>query len=153
MQIHSYLLNLHWPGQSGLTLYKTTVNYILFLPVLVVLRREFRQGLLLAYVCLLKAFDFTPKGTLQTPLDFADCLSVGSENESVTKWVTSLFPVNMEVGQRNLQALSLFKICIDFYGLDISQRCESKSFLTSIGSSIVSGLVFAKSLEALHEKA
>ena len=45
------------PEQSGFTLKRSMIDLILALRVLAVHRREFRQGLLAAYVDLCKAFD------------------------------------------------------------------------------------------------
>ncbi|KAG0720355.1 Protein lin-10 [Chionoecetes opilio] len=56
-RIRSHLLKHQRPQQSGFTPGKSTTDRILALRVLVEHRREFRQGMLAAYVDLKKAFD------------------------------------------------------------------------------------------------
>ena len=52
------------PEQSGFTLGQSTVDRILVLRVLVERRREFRQGMLAAYIGFKKAFDSVHRETL-----------------------------------------------------------------------------------------
>ncbi|KAG0720560.1 Nucleotide exchange factor SIL1 [Chionoecetes opilio] len=56
-RIRSHLVKHQRPQQSGFTPGKSTMDRILALRVLVERRREFRQGMLAAYVDLKKAFD------------------------------------------------------------------------------------------------
>ena len=57
MRIRGHLLETQRPEQSGFTPKKSTIDRILALRVLAERRREFRQGMLAAYVNLKKAFD------------------------------------------------------------------------------------------------
>ena len=56
-RVHHHLLEHQRPEQSGFTPKRSTIDRILALRVLTERRREFRQGLLAAYVDLCKAFD------------------------------------------------------------------------------------------------
>ena len=56
-RIRHHLLEHQRPEQSGFTPKRSMINRILALQVLTERRREFRQGLLAAYVDLCKAFD------------------------------------------------------------------------------------------------
>ena len=55
--VHHHLLEHQCPEQSGFTQKRSMTDRILALRVLTKRRREFRQGLLAAYVDLCKAFD------------------------------------------------------------------------------------------------
>ncbi|KAG0718661.1 Transposon TX1 uncharacterized protein [Chionoecetes opilio] len=63
-RIRSHLLKHQRPQQSGFTPGKSTTDRILALRVLVERRREFRQGMLAAYVDLKKAFDSVHRESL-----------------------------------------------------------------------------------------
>ena len=63
-RIRTNLLKHQRPDQSGFTPGKSTTDRILALCVLVERRREFRQGMLAAYVDLKKAFDSVHRETL-----------------------------------------------------------------------------------------
>ena len=56
-RVRHHLLDHQRPEQSGFTPKRSTIDRILVLRVLTERRREFRQGLLAAYVHLCKAFD------------------------------------------------------------------------------------------------
>ena len=56
-RVHHHLLEHQHPEQSCFTPKRSTIDRILGLRVLTECRREFRQGLLAAYVDLCKAFD------------------------------------------------------------------------------------------------
>ena len=56
-RIHHHLPQHHHPVQSGFTPKSSTIDRMLALRVLTEHRREFRQGLLAAFVDLCKAFD------------------------------------------------------------------------------------------------
>ena len=56
-RVHHHLLEHQHPEQSGFTPKRSTIDRNLALRVLTERRREFRQGLLAAYVGLCKAFD------------------------------------------------------------------------------------------------
>ena len=63
-RIRTHLLKHQRPEQSGFTPGKATTDRILALRVLVERRREFRQGMLAAYVDLKKALDSVHRETL-----------------------------------------------------------------------------------------
>ena len=72
MWICTHLLKHQRPEQSGFTPGKSTTDRLLALRVLVERRREFRQGMLAAYVDLKKAFDSVhrePLGSSASPWD------------------------------------------------------------------------------------
>ena len=63
-RIHHHLLEHQHPEQSGFTPKRSTIDRILALRVLTEHRREFRQGLLAAYLYLCKAFDSVNRDAL-----------------------------------------------------------------------------------------
>ena len=56
-RVHHHLLEHQRPEQSSFTPKRSMIDHVLALRVLTERRREFRQGLLAAYVDLCKAFD------------------------------------------------------------------------------------------------
>ena len=56
-RVHHHLFEQHCTEQSGFTPKRSTIDRILAIRVLTKRRREFRQGLLAAYVDLCNAFD------------------------------------------------------------------------------------------------
>ena len=62
--IRHHLFQQQHPEQSGFTPKRSTIDRILVLRVLTERRREFRQGLLAAYVDLCKAFDSVNRDAL-----------------------------------------------------------------------------------------
>ena len=63
-RVRHHLLEHQRPEQSGFTPKRSTIDHILALRVLTECRREFRQGLLAAYVDLCKAFDSVNRDAL-----------------------------------------------------------------------------------------
>ncbi|MEL6802745.1 MAG: reverse transcriptase domain-containing protein, partial [Bacteroidota bacterium] len=122
MRIRSQLLKLQRPEQSGFTPGKSTTDRILALRVLVERRREFRQGMLAAYVDLKKAFDSVHREALWDllrlrgiPARIIDLLTgLYSGTESAVKCgggASGFFPVNTGVRQGCVLAPSLFNTC------------------------------------------
>ena len=63
-RVRYHLLEHQRPEQSGFTQKRSTLDHVLALRVLTERRREFRQGLLAAYVDLCKAFDSVNRDAL-----------------------------------------------------------------------------------------
>ena len=63
-KVRHHLLEHRRPEQSGFTSKRSTIDRILALRVLIECRREFRQGLLAAYVDFCKAFDSVNRDSL-----------------------------------------------------------------------------------------
>ncbi|KAG0724748.1 LINE-1 retrotransposable element ORF2 protein [Chionoecetes opilio] len=138
-RIRSHLVKHQRPQQSGFTPGKSTTDRILALRVLVEHRREFRQGMLAAYVDLKKAFDSVHR-------------------------VSSFLPVKTGVRQGCVIAPSLFNACMDWV---LDKVVDQSDCGASVGSTKITDLVladdvviFAESLvvlvmalEALHEEA
>ena len=124
-QFHHHLLEHQCSEQSGFTLKRSTTDRILALRVLTKRRREFRQGLLAAYVDLCKAFDSVNQDALWRILGLCgvstkliDLMSgLYSGNESALRCgVTNsdLFPVVSGVCQGYVLAHTFQHLC----GLD-----------------------------------
>ena len=71
--VRQQLLEHQHTEQSGFTPKRSTIDRILALRVLIECRREFRQGLLAAYVDLCKAFDSVNRDALWKILGFVGC--------------------------------------------------------------------------------
>ncbi|KAG0713639.1 Pikachurin [Chionoecetes opilio] len=174
-QIRSHLLKHQRPQQSGFTPGKSTTDRILALRVLVERRREFRQGMLAAYVDLKKAFDSVHRESLWDLLRLRGIpartigLMTGlySGTESAVKCgggVSSFFPVNTGVRQGCVLAPSLFNACMDWV---LDKVVDQSDCGASVGNTKITDLVFADdavifaeslevlvmALEALHEEA
>ena len=63
-RVHHHLLEHQHPEQSGFRPKRSTIDHILALRVLTEYRREFRLGLITAFVDLCKAFDFVNRDAL-----------------------------------------------------------------------------------------
>ena len=174
-RMRSQLLKLQRPEQSGFTPGKSTTDRILALRVLVERRREFRQGMLAAYVDLKKAFDSVHREALWELLRLRGIpariigLLTGlyTGTESAVKFgggVSSFFPVNSGVRQGCVLAPSLFNTCMDWV---LGRVVDQSHCGASVGNTRVTDLVFADdavilseslevlvmALEALHEEA
>lgn len=175
MRIRGQLLKLQRPEQSGFTPGKSTTDRILALRVLVERRREFRQGMLAAYVDLKKAFDSVHREALWDLLRLRGIpariigLLTGlySGTESAVKCgggTSCFFPVNAGVRQGCVLAPSLFNTCMDWV---LGRAVDQSHCGASVGNTTVTDLVFADdavilaeslevlvlALEALHEEA
>ena len=176
MRIRNQLLMYQRPEQSGFTPGKSTTDRILALRVLVERRREFRQGMLAAYVDLKKAFDSVHREALWDllrlrgiPARIIDLLTgLYSGTESAVKCggagVSSFFPVNSGVRQGCVLAPSLFNTCMDWV---LGRAVDRSHCGASVGNTKVTDLVFADdavifaeslevlvmALDALHEEA
>ena len=158
MQVHSYLLKYQIPEQSGLTPSKSTTDRILALRVLVQHRREFRQGIIAAYINLEKAFDLVLREALW---DFLRLCSIPariigqlsrlySGTESAVKCVGSLssfFPVHNELGTGQ----SYGPVTVEH--LLATPRSLILCFVDDAVISAESLEVLMMALEALHEEA
>ncbi|KAG0723026.1 LINE-1 retrotransposable element ORF2 protein [Chionoecetes opilio] len=174
-RIHSHLLKHQRPQQSGFTPGKSTTDRILALRVLVERRREFRQGMLAAYVDLKKAFDSVHRESLWDLLRLRGipARTIGlitglySGTESAVKCgagVSSFFPVNTGVRQGCVLAPSLFRACMDWV---LDKVVHQSNCGASVGNTKITDLVFADdavifaeslevllmALEALHGEA
>ncbi|KAG0714105.1 LINE-1 retrotransposable element ORF2 protein [Chionoecetes opilio] len=174
-RIRSHLVKHQRPQQSGFTPGKSTTDRILALHVLMERRREFRQGMLAAYVDLKKAFDSVHRESLWDLLRLRGILArtIGlitglySGTESAVKCragVSSFFPVNTGVRQGCVLAPSLFNSCIDWV---LDKVVNQSDCGASVGNTKITDLVFADdavifaeslevlvmALEALHEEA
>ena len=120
-----HLLEHQRPEQSGFTPKRSTIDRILALRVLTERRREFRQGLLAAYVDLCKAFDSANRDALWrilsfrgVPPKFIDLTSeLYSGTESAVRcdgYISNLFPVVTGVCQACVLAPTLFSTCMDW---------------------------------------
>ena len=103
-RVRHHLLEHQRPEQSGFTPKRSTIDRILALRVLTERRREFRQGLLAAYVDLCKAFDSVNQDALWrilglrgVPPKLIDLMSeIYSGTESAVECggtISDLFPV------------------------------------------------------------
>ena len=171
-RIRTHLLKHQRPEQSGFTPGKSTTDRILALRVLVERRREFRQGMLAAYVDLKKAFDSVHRETLWDLLRLRGIpariigLLTGLYSGTVSAvkcggGVSSFFPVNTGVRQGCVLAPSLFNTCMDWV---LGRVVEQSHCGASVGK--ITDLVFADdaaifaellkvlvmALEALHEE-
>ncbi|KAG0723422.1 Transposon TX1 uncharacterized protein [Chionoecetes opilio] len=174
-RIRSHLVKHQRPQQSGFTPGKSTTDRILALRVLVERRREFRQGMLAAYVDLKKAFDSVHRESLWDLLRLRGipARTIGlitglySGTESAVKCragVSSFFPVNTGVRQGCILAPSLFNACMDWV---LDKVVDQSDCGASVGNTKITDLVFADdavifaeslevlvmALEALHEEA
>ncbi|KAG0711023.1 Iron-sulfur protein NUBPL [Chionoecetes opilio] len=174
-RIRSHLVKHQRPQQSGFTPGKSTTDRILALRVLVERRREFRQGMLAAYVDLKKAFDSVHRESLWDLLRLQGipARTIGlitglySGTESAVKCgagVSSFFPVNTGVRQGCVLAPSLFNACMDWV---LDKVVDQSDCGASVGNTKITDLVFADdavifaeslevlvmALEALHEEA
>ncbi|KAG0727434.1 LINE-1 reverse transcriptase [Chionoecetes opilio] len=174
-RIRSHLVKHQRPQQSGFTPGKSTTDRILALRVLVERRREFRQGMLAAYVDLKKAFDSVHRESLWDLLRFRGIpagtigLITGlySGTESAVKCgagVSGFFPVNTGVRQGCVLAPSPFNACMDWV---LDKVVDQSDCGASVGNTKITDLVFADdavifaeslevlvmALEALHEEA
>ncbi|KAG0730184.1 LINE-1 retrotransposable element ORF2 protein [Chionoecetes opilio] len=174
-RIRSHLVKHQRPQQSGFTPGKSTTDRILVLRVLVERRREFRQGMLAAYVDLKKAFDSVHRESLWDLLRLRGipARTIGlitglySGTESAVKCgagVSSFFPVNTGVRQGCVLAPSLFNACMDWV---LDKVVDQSDCGASVGNTKITDLVFADdavifaeslevlvmALEALHEEA
>ena len=124
-RIRTHLLKHQRPEQSGFTPGKSTTDRMLPLRVQVERRREFRQGMLAAYVDLKKAFDSVHRETLWDLLHLHGIparitgLLTGLYSGTVSAvkcggGVSSIFPVNTGVRQGCVLAPSLFNTCMDW---------------------------------------
>ncbi|KAG0723224.1 putative protein in type-1 retrotransposable element R1DM [Chionoecetes opilio] len=172
-RIRSHLVKHQRPQQSGFTPGKSTTDRILALRVLVERRREFRQGMLAAYVDLKKAFDSVHRESLWDLLRLRGipARTIGlitglySGTESAVKCgagVSSFFPVNTGVRQGCVLTPSLFNACMDW----VLDKVVDQSYCgASVGNTKIlifadDAVIFAESLEvlvmvleALHEEA
>ncbi|KAG0716601.1 LINE-1 reverse transcriptase [Chionoecetes opilio] len=174
-RIRSHLVKHQRPQQSGFMPGKSTTDRILALRVLVERRREFRQGMLAAYVDLKKAFDSVHRESLWDLLRLRGipARTIGlitglySGTESAVKCgagVSSFFPVNTGVRQGCVLAPSLFNACMDWV---LDKVVDQSDCGASVGNTKITDLVFADdvvifaeslevlvmALEALHEEA
>ncbi|KAG0728096.1 putative protein in type-1 retrotransposable element R1DM [Chionoecetes opilio] len=174
-RIRSHLVKHQRPQQSGFTPDKSTTDRILALRVLVERRREFRQGMLAAYVDLKKAFDSVHRESLWDLLRLRGipARTIGlitglySGTESAVKCgagVSSFFPVNTGVRQGCVLAPSLFNACMDWV---LDKVVDQSDCGASVSNTKITDLVFADdavifaeslevlvmALEALHEEA
>ena len=173
-RIRTHLLKYQRPEQSGFTPGKSTTDRILALRVLVERRREFRQGMLAAYVDLKKAFDSVHRETLWDLLRLRGIpariigLLTGLYSGTVSAvkcggGESSFFPVNTGVRQGCVLAPSLFNTCMDWV---LGRVVEQSHCGVSVGNTKITDLVFADdaaifaeslevlvmALEALHEE-
>ena len=159
MRVRGQLLKLQRPEQSGFTPGKSKTDRILALRVLVERRREFRQGLLAAYVDLKKAFDSVYREALWDLLRLRGIpariigLLTGlySGTESAVKCgggVSCFFPVNAGVRQGCVLAPSLFNTCMDWV---LGRVVDQSHCGASVGNTMVTDLVFADDAVILAE--
>ena len=85
-----HLLEHRCPEQSGFTPKRSTIDRILALWVLTECRREFRQGLLAAYVDLCKAFDSVNQNALWRIFDLRGASICVSSLRWVSNWASHL---------------------------------------------------------------
>ena len=151
MRFATICLSKSTPEQSGFTPKRSTIDSVLALRVLTKRRREFRQGLLAAYVDLHKAFGSVNWDALWRSLRLcgvpAKLTNLMSELYSGTKSVvrcgdtiSKLFPVAIGVCPGCLLALTLFGTCVDWI---LERMSEKSSCGASFGSVKVSDLDFA----------
>ena len=151
MRIRSHLLKWQRPEQSSFTPGKSTTDCILALRVLVEHRREFRQGMLAAYVDLKEAFDSVLHEALWDllrligiPLGIVGLLTgLYSGTESAVKCgagVSSFFPVSTRVRQGCVLAPSLFNACMDWV---LGRVVDQSHCGASVGNTKITDLVFA----------
>ena len=123
-RVRHHLLEHQRPEQSGCTPKRSTIDRILALRVQTERRREFRQGLLAAFVSLCKAFDSVNRDALWrflglrgVPPKLIDLMSeLYSGTESAVKCgctISDLFPVVTGVCQGCVLAPTLFSTCMD----------------------------------------
>ena len=124
-RVRSHLLAFQRPEQSGFTPKKSTTDRILALRVLIERRREFRQGLLAAYVDLRKAFDSVDRDVLWKLLELRGMpphliglmSALYSETVSAVRCgsrISEFFPVRSGVRQGCVLAPTLFNTCMDW---------------------------------------
>ena len=124
-RVRSHLLSSQRLEQSGFTPKRSTTDRILALRVLIERKREFRQGLLAAYVDLRKAFDSVNRDVLWRILELRgvpthlimlmSALYTGTV--SAVRWganISEFFPVNAGVRQGCVLAPTLFNACMDW---------------------------------------
>ena len=118
-----HLLEHQHPEQSGFAPKRSTTDRILALWVLTERRREFRHGLLAAYVDLCKAFDSVNRDALRrilglrgVPPKLIDMSELYSGTESAVRCgdsIADLFPVGTGVRQGCVLAPTLFSASLD----------------------------------------
>ena len=125
--VSQHLLEHPHPEQSGFTPKRSTIDRFLTLRVLTEHRREFRQGLLAAYVDLCKAFDSVNPDALWrvlglhgVPPKLIDLMSeLYSGTESVMRCggtISDIFPVVTGVCQGCVLAPTIFSNCMVWGG-------------------------------------
>ena len=152
--------------QSGFTPKKSTVDRILALSILTECLRDFRIGLLAAYVDLRKTFDSVNRDVLwsvlalrEIPLKLVNLISgLYSGTESAVKCdgtISDYFPVNTGVRQGCVLAPTLFNTCTDHVLGRMSERSDCG---VSFGTVRITDLdfaddavIFAETTEVLAE--
>lgn len=150
-RIRQQLLAHQRPEQSGFTPKKSAIDRILALRVLCERKREFRQGLLAAYVDLRKAFDSVNRDALWRILSLRgvspELVNLISELYSGTVsavkcggTISDFFPVNSGVRQGCVLAPTLFNACMDWV---LGRVSESSGCGAAFGDVRISDLDFA----------
>ena len=132
-RVRHHLLEHQRPEQSGFTSKRSTIDHILALRVLTECRREFRQGLLAAYVGLCKAFNSMNRdapwrifGLRGVPPKLINLMSeLYSSTESAVRCggtISDLFPVVTGVRQWCALAPTLFSTGMDWILGRMSER-------------------------------
>ena len=146
-----HLLEHQRPEQSGFTPKRSMIDRILTLRVLTERRREFRPGLLAAYVDLCKAFDSVNQDALWKILGLRGVppklINLMSELYSGTDsavrcgdTISGLFPVVTRVLQACVLPPTLFSACMDWI---MGMMLERSSCGASFGNVNISDLDFA----------
>ena len=156
-RIRDHLLRHQRPEQSGFTPGKSTIDRILALRVIVERRREFRRGLLAAYIDLKKAFDTVHRESLWEILrlrgiptriiELIANLFTGTESAvRCGGGLSSFFPVRSGVRQGCVLAPTLFNTCMDW----ILGRATVQSHCgATLGNIMVTDLDFADDVAIL----
>ena len=131
MRVRSHLLKYQRPEQSGFTPGKSTADRILALRVLVERQREFRQGMLAAYVVCKKAFDLVhsealwdllchrgiPAGIIGLLSDRTEnavkCVAAAGDGRGRDEWrVQLLFCASPELASEGWRGYAPLTVCL-----------------------------------------
>jgi hypothetical protein len=160
-RIRQQLLQHQRPEQAGFTPKRSTVDRVLALRVITERFREFRHGLLVAYVDLRKAFDSVFRDALWVLLGLrgvppqmvglVSALYTGTESAvRCGDTLSDFFPVDSGVRQGCVLAPTLFNVCMDWV---LERTVDSSGCGVSFGDVRVSDLDFADDVALFTETA
>ena len=158
-RVRHHLLEHQRPEQAGFTPKRSTTDRILGLRVLTERKREFRQGLLAAYVDLRKAFDSVNREALWRLLDLRGIppklisliTALYTGTDSVVRCGTAVsdpFPVPTGVRQGCVLAPTLFNTCMDWV---LGRVADRSGCGASVGDVTITDFDFADDAVILAE--